>query len=765
MAKKIFVILLIILSISQLWFLNLVIKGPVIVIDIFKEGNHWFIESIAITTYGVNEEIRTGDEVVKVDGIMAGEHPHIKKWRMIQQAEDITIKRDNHIIEVQLADYDYGFSIQSIIGGFLSLYLAVIILLKIRNSKSANLLAMVFFVTGFTFMSVVASSRGDALGKYVLFTLLLLLPFVIFHFLITFFNEKGGIKPSPLSNKLIKIFYYIALGNGIFNLGLLIPNLARIFFELRSITYILFVLGCLMIIFYLTNMYFKFKGQKTYLNTLIKTIWFSLLLSMSPLAFFYIVPLLINGKEWISGIYAGWFVLLFPLSFTYLLLTKQLYDIHLVLRRFLFTSLISLVPAVIITIIFVYIADSMKWLQAIAVFVLTVFIFSVILYSLEYIITRLEHVMFPRKYHLQAALKKIASKLRTIKSFRELKDIILVDIVNTLEVYGGAIVIKYKDDMEIIDEGFISTKEVKALIEAQDLDHPEYTCLHIHCHEEYSSYLVMTKKRTNTMLGLEERQWLGLIVSYLSVSLENLYLIRKLTSSLQDLVSEIPNAKASEEFVWIRKMMFEIQENERVRLATDLHDTTMQDLFFLKRRLHNLMEDYVFTKADQERLSSLMEYIEIINTNLRENCFELNPYLLSEIGLAKTIEKVVEKESVDSAFDIRFEVEDRSSIERLEFDAKRHVFRIFQELLNNAKKHSEASQVSFHMGVQDDRLIFNYQDDGKGLKVEPLIEREIGGSGMGMQQIRSRVLHMNGHIGIQSQEHRGTKITMDIPIH
>lgn len=84
-------------------------------------------------------------------------------------------------------------------------------------------------------------------------------------------------------------------------------------------------------------------------------------------------------------------------------------------------------------------------------------------------------------------------------------------------------------------------------------------------------------------MNREESEWLSLIISYLSVSLENLYLIRKLNMKLLELASELPNQEGSEEYVWFRKTMFDLQEKERTRIATDLHDTTMQDIFFVQR--------------------------------------------------------------------------------------------------------------------------------------------------------------------------------------
>src|SRR5207248_2902939 len=123
------------------------------------------------------------------------------------------------------------------------------------------------------------------------------------------------------------------------------------------------------------------------------------------------------------------------------------------------------------------------------IFVGSMILVSTVLYAAEYLTTRLEPFLFPRKFILQSALKKISRNLGTISSFRKLKEIILVDIVNTLQVKGGAIVFRYKNDSEIICEGEIDATEIQQLANSSSLvNHPLYTCMEMNSHEEYTSY-------------------------------------------------------------------------------------------------------------------------------------------------------------------------------------------------------------------------------------------------------------------------------------
>ncbi|MDB5054750.1 MAG: ATPase/histidine kinase/DNA gyrase domain protein, partial [Bacilli bacterium] len=485
----------------------------------------------------------------------------------------------------------------------------------------------------------------------------------------------------------------------------------------------------------------------------------------TPIVIFSFVPEILYRRDWIDPIYMGWFILFFPLSFAYLIAAKRLYDIDIILRRIFYMTIISLIPsAVLVGLIGILFTKEAPIQKLLFIFILFVIILTFMLYSLEYFSTKLERVMFPKKYNLQSAVKKIAKNLSSISSFRELRKIILVDIVSTLQVFGGAVVFKYHDTIETISEGDIDIYEVEKLVLLDLPENTSYSAFEINRNEEYTSYLIMTQKKTNTLLGQEETQWLNLIISYMAVSLENVYLIRKLTRKLEQLASQIPNEQASNDFIWFRKLMFELQEKERLRIATDIHDTTMQDLFFLKRRLTALSEKYPFDQANSSLMDNCISFIDIINTNLRQNCFELHPHLLQEIGLVQTIEKVIDLEMPICAFEIEFRATGVETIEAKDLWTKRHIFRMVQELLNNAKKHSQASHVKIYIKATQANFHLLYEDNGIGYEPDQVAEKEIGNSGIGIEQMKSRVLSLNGHFDLDTSEGHGVKLEITFPL-
>ncbi|WP_239631951.1 ATP-binding protein [Paenibacillus sp. H1-7] len=771
MKKQVFFRLSIsLLVVVQIWLTYVTFSHPYLGVLVTENSRgEWIIGKLEQGSTSLLMNLQVGDRLIEVDGRPAAEHGTIRKWKAVEQAESLVVERNGQLLPVDAGHRKVyvGTDFYPVIGEALCLSLAIVLYRKAGNSSSARYLSLVFVNIGVIFASFGASVRGDTLGKFLIYSLMLLLPIVFLHFLVVFMKEKGQIQ---FPSNYLRYLYFIVGVLVCPALCYLVPDLTGYFYQLSSQFIIpFFLFGMLLNFSFLAYVFFKFRKQASYLTTIIKTVWWALAVSFVPFIFLSFVPKLLQSEPVVIPLYTSWFVLVFPISFAYLIMSKQLYDIDLVVRRVVFTTVIAAVPSALLTgIIAMIFSETASASHLLFSFMFTLILLSFVIYSLEYFATKLQPIMFPRKYHLQNALKKIAVDLQSISSFRELKEIVLVDIVNTLEVFGAAIVFQYNDRMETVLAGDISLEEAESLAAeaAESETESVLTRLDIIRHEEYASYLILTRKKTNTFLGMEEVQWLNLIISYLAVSLENMHLIGKLHLRLQSLAARLPNEQASQDFIWFRKLMFELQEAERKRIATDIHDTTLQDLFFLKKRFSSLMDTTNFSEEDQETMSNIIDYVEIINTNLRQSCFELHPHLLYEIGLLRTIQKVFEQEAAFCPFQLEFHAIGAEEAEAWDLDRKRHFFRIIQELLNNAKKHSQATKVSMKITIEDDMLLLFYEDDGVGFNLHKArdAELEIGTSGIGMEQMKSRVLYMDGQVDVRTSRGKGLQIWISLPI-
>ncbi|RAU97627.1 hypothetical protein DQG13_18585 [Paenibacillus sp. YN15] len=767
--NKLFFVFLSLLVIMQFWFLQVTFTTPYLGIEVEKDSHgNWIVTAIGKNGLA-KASLLPNDHVLLVDSKEPDQSDLVQKWHLIEQAESIRIKRGAEIINIQFTNNKPTlYDLSPLIGGAVCFVLAGIIWKNMSNSSSARMLTTVFLSGAIIYMSQGASIRCDPFGKTMIITFMMILPVSFLQFLLTFFTEKSTVYIHSFVSKLPKVLYFLIALSFTYRISYFFEgnwsyNIYRFDGKLSLIFFILAFIGNMGL---LSFMYVKHRHAQSSLSPIVRTIWYSLLFSFLPATLLSFAPYVIYGKILVDAVYTSWFLLFFPASFAYLIASDQLYDMGLVFRRFLFGCILAIVPSALLTglftLLFFRIAQKE---QIVFLFFASVLTLSLMLYFTENLITRLESTFFPRRAMLKTSMKKISKDLSTVSSMRDLKDIFLNDIVQTLEVRGGAIIFRYSDSTEILSAGEIDETQVKELLEAGTLlQDNRYTCKEISRTEESTSYLVMTRKRTNVLLSKEERHWLGLITSYLEVSMENVHLIRTLTTQLQDLSTKFSNTASAEEFQWFRKVMFELQEEERVRIASDLHDTTMQDLFFLKRRFAALMDQFAMNPEEKQNLDNILKFVDLINASLRQSCFELNPHLLREIGLVRTLRQYLEKETYTSPFKILFDAED--GVERVEQETlvtKKHILRIVQELLNNAKKHSEASTVSFRFSLEAGRYLLVYEDDGVGISLQGKEARKIGGSGIGLEQMKGRVLLLQGSFEMMNLPQSGTRITISIP--
>ncbi|WP_068777768.1 ATP-binding protein [Paenibacillus sp. FJAT-26967] len=766
--KKLFFIMFFLLCLMQTYFLWLVYAYPYIGAVITPDNNgSWVVSDFEKLGKGKALGIEIGDIVEKINGEELHKHQQWRLWKNIEQAERIEVKRGGEDVQIHIPKSGtlYANDLGAFIIEVLSFFLAAFLYVKAKQSQSAKYLILVFFTIGLEFMVLGASSRGDIWGKYLITTVIVIVPVAFLHFLITFFNERA---PVVFPKRILHVLYGLAGIGAVLRIVYFSEKYAHTYYEYSNYTVIpLFLVGII------SNIYFLFQAYRQlrtnlYMRSLIKSILYSLIICFFPFSFLSLLPMLIFNKELVSAFYTSWFILILPLSFAYFILSKKLYDIDLYLRRVLFTMLVSTLPSLLTVgfILFVY-QHTITWIEVTFIFIIVLVIFSIFTYSMEYIATRLEKVMFPRKYFLQQSLKKISKALGTVSNFNALKEIILNDIVNALEIHGGAIVFVETDGIQVITAGNIDEEEVCELLEKGVNQDDQYTAFKINENEEYKSFLVLTGKKSNTYLGMEDRQWIHLIITYLSASLENVYLLRKLTLKMYELMANIPNSEATEEFVWLRKTMFEIQEKERMRIAMDLHDTTMQDLFLLKRRLHPILQRFPHMTDEYGQLTTILTHIDLINENLRQSCFELNPYLLQKAGLIGSIQKLVDVESAYCEFQLEFQENCSVHIELLDVERKKHLFRVVQELLNNAKKHSHAENVRISLSEDGGCIELSYEDDGVGFELlqkdSGLNKRVASRSGIGLDQMQGRVLLMDGDFVIHTNTGQGVRIEIRIP--
>jgi len=199
------------------------------------------------------------------------------------------------------------------------------------------------------------------------------------------------------------------------------------------------------------------------------------------------------------------------------------------------------------------------------------------------------------------------------------------------------------------------------------------------------------------------------------------------------------------------------QEEERSRLARDLHDGLGGLLSGVKHSIINMKENIVISSSSVEVFEKSLNMIDTAMKELRRVAQNMMPEALAKFGLEEALKDYCASSSTSS-----FKVIFQSFGNNLQIDNALEIiiYRIIQELVNNASKHSNATQVMVQLVKGDDWITLSVEDNGKGFNTDDLKDSQ----GAGWSNIKSRVEYLKGNIDLKSQEGTGTSVNIEVKI-
>ena len=209
--------------------------------------------------------------------------------------------------------------------------------------------------------------------------------------------------------------------------------------------------------------------------------------------------------------------------------------------------------------------------------------------------------------------------------------------------------------------------------------------------------------------------------------------------------------------------ILEQQENERSRIARDLHDSVVQVLTNLVHKCE------ICSKImDVDGIRAKLE-LEIMSRNLREAIsemrnviYDLRPMSFDDLGLNVTLESFINDVKSRTNMEITFNVEGTPNV--LPSIMQLTIFRVVQEATNNSIKHSKGKKLDIVFKYDSDNIYLNIKDDGIGIEKESEENKQSLYTGFGLDMMKERVALLNGKIEVLTAEDGGTSIEVIIPI-
>ena len=239
----------------------------------------------------------------------------------------------------------------------------------------------------------------------------------------------------------------------------------------------------------------------------------------------------------------------------------------------------------------------------------------------------------------------------------------------------------------------------------------------------------------------------------------NTVALMEINEALQAEVSERQQAER-ERGQLLRRIVF-AQEEERARIAREMHDQFGQQLTVLKLKLDALKKDCVDQTSLCDQVATLQALAQQLDADVDSLVWEMRPMALDDLGLEAALTSFVQNWSTHLGIPVEFH---STAIDRgrLSIDIETVLYRIAQEALTNVAKHAHATNVAIVLEQRANQLLLIVEDNGAGFDLQAV--RQADGKGLGLIGMRERAALVAGVIEIESELGSGTTIVVRIPV-
>ena len=222
--------------------------------------------------------------------------------------------------------------------------------------------------------------------------------------------------------------------------------------------------------------------------------------------------------------------------------------------------------------------------------------------------------------------------------------------------------------------------------------------------------------------------------------------------------------QSEEKLRFLSAQLLTIQENERKRLAAELHDELGHALLTMKLNLRAIERKLLPEQQSlKNEMNSQLDFIDDVIEEVRRLYYDLSPGDMEDLGLTRALQNLIEDFS-DHYQDIDWQI-NIAAIDRLfPLPVQTMIYRMMQEGLTNIGKHADPTRVEITVTREDQQVVMHIKDDGRGFPMDEVLDAKSQKKGMGLLALTERVNLVGGTLDLWSQENQGTALTIAIPI-
>jgi len=458
---------------------------------------------------------------------------------------------------------------------------------------------------------------------------------------------------------------------------------------------------------------------------------------------------------------------IYPLSIGYAIVRYRFLDISVVIRKGLVYSLLTATLTasfLLLSLLGGFLFQGVtgresRWTMVVAA-VLVAFLFQPLRSRIQVFVDR---AFFRHDTEVRQTLSGFSRDLGTLRSQVELIGLVGDTVTRTLAVEGGELWMAQED-------AYVSTKDPERRITVdgplvawltsgrtvayplhEDLSRPAQE-LHgiaaelavpLFVGERLTGILTLGPKRSGEAFRQADLELLMMLAQSAALALEN--------------------ARLHEERLELVRQQFvqaaEIQEEERRRIARELHDGVGATLAGLNLGLHRVRKhlEGELSPAAAE-MDELVDDTQASIRDIRRLVYDLRPAALDELGLVPALQEYATRYQRDQGLAVTLEI--AQDLPRLPAAVETTLFRIAQEALANVAKHAAARCVTLYLACSAAHVDMRVADDGRGFDAQ----RPQNGTHLGLWSMRKRVEQFGGHLTIESAPGQGTRVSVRLPL-
>jgi signal transduction histidine kinase len=268
--------------------------------------------------------------------------------------------------------------------------------------------------------------------------------------------------------------------------------------------------------------------------------------------------------------------------------------------------------------------------------------------------------------------------------------------------------------------------------------------------------LTVYNKQESSGFTSDDQRLLAIVASQSAQVVENARLTeREHTMAIEHTKHE---RKAQQDFA---RRLIDSQEQERKRIAAELHDSIGQNLLIIKNRAVLGSESCPSESPAQKELETISILSSEAIDEVRAISYNLHPYQLDRLGLTKAIQSIINR--IEGSTKAQIQIDIAPIDNHFKKDAEIHIYRVVQEGMSNAVKHADASMIRLTIHKEPDKIRISIEDDGKGFDVNTLAIAVPMSGGFGLKGLSERVRILAGTFSIESSPNKGTKLFISLP--